>query len=195
MTMSAPVSTTVRAGGALDVGTKGENSMKILALDAATKTGWCILKNGKIFESGTQDFSKKRGESNGAVFFRFRNWLNSILGTGIDFVTYEMAHHRGGSATEICVNLTGRIQEACAERDMEFTAIHSATLKKWATGRGNADKADMMKVAAEHLGRQPIDDNEADAVLLALMTNEEYGDRVNHTDVPGVKVRRGVEEA
>ena len=151
--------------------------MVILSLDAATKTGWCILKDGKIIESGVQDFSKKRGESNGAMFFRFRNWLNSILVIGIDFISYEQAHHRGGAATEICVNLTGRIQEACAERNIEYASIHTGTLKKWATGSGKGDKALMIARARNFLGREPIDDNEADAVLMAFHTEQEYGNR------------------
>ena len=151
--------------------------MVILSLDAATKTGWCILKDGKIIESGVQDFSKKRGESNGAMFFRFRNWLNSILVIGIDFISYEQAHHRGGAATEICVNLTGRIQEACAERNIEYASIHTGTLKKWATGSGKGDKALMIARARNFLGRDPIDDNEADAVLMAFHTEQEYGNR------------------
>ncbi len=150
--------------------------MIILAIDAATKTGWCILKDGKVYESGTMDFSKKRGESNGAMFFRFRNWLNMILySVKVDFISYEQAHHRGGAATEICVNLTGRIQEACAERNIEYVAIHSGTLKKWATGHGKAEKGSMMERAGELLGRAPIDDNESDAVLMAFYTNEEFG--------------------
>lgn len=168
--------------------------MIILALDCATKTGFCLLNAGKIVESGVMDFSKKRGESNGMMFFRFRNWLNSLLDYGVGLAVYEQAHHRGGAATEICVNLTGRVQEACAERQIEFTTVHSGTLKKWATGHGKAEKAEMMKVAAQSLGRAPEDDNESDAVLIALMTHEEYGERVNHSSIPGVKIRRGFEE-
>lgn len=151
--------------------------MIILSLDAATKTGFCILKDGKIYESGTMDFSKKRGESNGAMFFRFRNWLSSILDNMcFDLITYEQAHHRGGAPTEICINLTGRIQEACAERKIEYAAVHSGTLKKWAAGSGRAEKSVMIEKARTFLDRDPIDDNEADAVLMAFYTNAEYGD-------------------
>jgi hypothetical protein len=38
--------------------------LNILALDPATKTGWALYENGPI-ESGVQDFSTIRGESNG----------------------------------------------------------------------------------------------------------------------------------
>ena len=146
----------------------------ILALDCATKTGWCLWSNGKIVESGTEDFSKQRGESNGMMFLRFRIWLTKMLLRSITLVVYELAHHRGGAATEICVNLTGRVQEMCSELKIEYTTVHSNTLKKWATGCGHADKGEMMVRAGIELGRKPIDDNEADAVLMAKWASEKY---------------------
>ena len=147
----------------------------ILSLDCATRTGWALIKNGQVYESGVQDFSKKRGESNGAMFLRFRNWLSRMIDLNVDFVVYELSHHRGGAATEIGLNLTGRVQEACAEKGIEYSAVHTGTLKKWACGHGKADKEDMIKKATELLGRAPIDDNEADAVMMGAWAHEEYG--------------------
>lgn len=147
----------------------------ILALDAATKTGWCLWQKGKVVESGVQDFSKRRGESNGMMFLRFRRWLSQmLLDNHVTLAIFEQAHHRGGAATEICINMIGRIQEICEELQIEYASLHSATLKKWATGRGNADKAEMVARAKEILGRKPLDDNEADAVLLASYASENY---------------------
>ena len=150
----------------------------ILALDCATKTGWALIEKGIIIESGVQDFSKKRGESNGGMFLRFRKWLSDMfddMHPSCGLVVYEQAHHRGGAATEICVNLTGRVQEMCADRNIEFAAVHTATLKKHATGKGKADKEEMIKKARYILNREPFDDNEADAVLMAIWAYEEYG--------------------
>ena len=151
--------------------------MEILSLDTATKTGWCIVKDGRILESGVMDFSKRRGESNGAMFLRFRSWLGSLLARMPAIVCYEQAHHRGGAATEIGVNLTGRVQEECAAMGIEYATVHTATLKKWACGHGKADKGMMMARAAAFLGRPPQDDNEADAVLIGMRAWEEYGVR------------------
>jgi len=47
-------------------------------------------------------------------------------------------------------------------------------LKKWATGKGNAGKGEMLAYAKKVLGRNPIDDNEADAVALAEYGNNQY---------------------
>ena len=149
----------------------------ILALDCATKTGWCLMENGRVHSSGVQDFAKVRGESNGAMFLRFRQWLTTLLARQRDvkLVVYEQAHFRGGAATEITVNLTGRVQEVCNLAGIEYVPVHTATLKKHATGKGLADKAEMMLQARSILRRLPVDDNEADAVLLARYAWEKYG--------------------
>jgi hypothetical protein len=155
----------------------------ILALDCATRTGWALIDKGEVLESGVQDFAKKRGESNGGMFLRFRKWLEATMlggfGPGprpiINPIVYEQAHHRGGAATEICVNLTGRVQEVAAYHNIEVVTYHTATLKKWATGKGRGDKDVMIKAAEKRAGKKVEDDNEADAILLGLMAWEEYG--------------------
>ncbi|MDD5722648.1 MAG: hypothetical protein PHY29_02785 [Syntrophales bacterium] len=157
--------------------------MIILALDCATKTGWAMIKDGSVLESGVQDFGKKRGESNGGMFLRFRKWLEDMVyhyrdfHSGIRLLVYEQAHHRGGAATEICVNMTGRVQEIAAWSQAQVVTYHTATLKKWATGKGRGDKEAMIGAAEARIGRQIGDDNEADAILLGLMAWEEYGAR------------------
>jgi Holliday junction resolvasome RuvABC endonuclease subunit len=153
----------------------------MLALDCGTRTGWCLLKDGKVHESGVQDFSKMRGESNGVVFLRFRRWLEGMISlpsvekNKVQFVVYEQAHHRGGPATEICTNLTGRVQETCEEYGLLCAGVHTGSLKKFATGSGRASKGKMCDLAAAILRREPLDDNEADAVHLALYAFDLYG--------------------
>ncbi len=150
--------------------------MNILALDCATKTGWATLIEGQI-ESGVQDFTKTRGESNGLMFMRFNAWLeqmNELIGNDVyELIIYERAHHRGGAPTEIGVNLTGRVQEFGERHGSEYMAVHTATLKKFTTGSGRASKDDMKAWYKKTTGREPIDDNEADArALLYYATNE-----------------------
>jgi Holliday junction resolvasome RuvABC endonuclease subunit len=147
-------------------------------MDCGTKTGWAVMKDKKIIESGVQDFSKKRGESNGIMFLQFRHWFKTLLASlGVDRLTlivYEQAHMRGGAATEICVGLQTRVQEIAAEHGILCAPVHSATLKKYSTGSGRGDKSGMIKRAKEILGREPIDDNEADATCLAVFGVENY---------------------
>jgi len=149
--------------------------LKILGLDMATLTGWSVVQGGQVLESGVQNFAKKRGESNGLMFLRFRKWLTDFAYLiGPDLIAYEQAHFRGGAATEICVGLQTRAQEIAAERGIESAPVKSTILKKWATGKGNAGKLIMIEAASKHMARLPIDDNEADAVLVGMWAWDEF---------------------
>jgi Holliday junction resolvasome RuvABC endonuclease subunit len=160
--------------------------MLILALDLATVTGWALVSDGRVIESGAQDFTKRRGESNGLLFLRARKWLAELAAMQRPgLVAYEAAHFRGGAATEICVGLQTRAQELAAELGVESAPVPTSTLKKWATGSGSADKAAMVIRAAQVLRRQPIDDNEADAVLLGLYAAELYDAKAVRSDLSG----------
>ena len=148
--------------------------MRIFALDCATKTGWALIDNGKIVESGMQNFSKRRGESNGVMFLRFNKWVSDMVDMlKPELLTYERAHYRGGAATEIGVGLQTRVQEMAIAKGIDSIPFTTAEIKKFATGKGNAGKDDMIIAAVPFLGRQPIDDNEADAVHLARLADRE----------------------
>lgn len=149
----------------------------ILGLDCATKTGWCVYdaRTKKIIGSGVQDFSKKRGESNGLMFLRFSKWLRELISLTQPFlIAYERAHFRGGAATEICVGLQTRAQEYAVEIGIEAAPVTSGNLKKFVTGGGKANKEQMTELAKNVLGRDPIDDNEADAIHIARWAAETY---------------------
>ena len=150
--------------------------MNILALDCGTKTGWASIADGRI-ESGVQDFSLKRGESKGIRFLRFNTWLDSMVKlTYPQVVVYELAHFRGGHATEILVGMTTRIEEFCESNNIEYSSIHSMTLKKFATGKGRANKEDMINVAREKFNKPDLSsDDEADALHVLAWAREEFG--------------------
>lgn len=148
---------------------------RILALDFGTRTGWAALSDGHV-ESGVQTFDLARGESTGMRFIRFRRWLEEILTlTQPGLCVYEAAHHRGGYATEFLVGLATQLQEACAERGIEYVTVHSATLKKAVCGSGRADKSAMLAEARRRFsGWEIADDNEADSLLLLEYGREKY---------------------
>jgi len=76
----------------------------------------------------------------------------------------------------VLLGLVAVVQEWCAERQIPHEAIHTGTLKKWATGSGRADKDAMMAACEEKTGVIPLTDDEADAVLLAARAVERGGD-------------------
>lgn len=144
--------------------------MIILALDTGIKTGWCTEHH-----SGVQVFDTKRGESLGMRFLRFRAWLkelSSLMGK-IDVIVYEQAHHRGGFATETALGFITEVKTFAAECNAELMPVHTGTLKKWATGSGKGDKSEMIVKAKSYIAREPIDDNEADAVLIYQWAKQE----------------------
>jgi len=152
--------------------------VNILALDLGTKTGWALAEGGRV-ESGVQDFAPKRGESAGMRYVAFRRWLAEIAFRGgpeavnnpVDLIVYEMPHLRGGAAATVLAGLQTRVEEFCAEWTIEYTPVHSATLKKFTTGSGRGDKAAMGEAARRrgwlnHVTAVMIDDNEGDAICL-----------------------------
>lgn len=142
--------------------------MNILALDLGTRMGWAQWHAERI-ESGVQVFDLQRGESPGMRYLRFNAWLDEVAKPRAHLLVYEQTHQRGGAATEVAAGFATRVQEFCARYTIEHAAVHSATLKKWTTGKGNADKR-MMLAAVNHRwrgGSPPLtDDNHADALAL-----------------------------
>ena len=144
--------------------------MRILSLDLATKTGYAYRDDwGKII-SGVKDF-KVKGKLDPALRFSYlQDWISSSLSPfyRMDKIFYEQPHKSGGKGAEFLIGLVTIVKVWCAEHAVAYDYVHTGTLKKWATGNGHAKKPDMIKRAREILGREPIDDNEADAVCLLL---------------------------
>ena len=62
----------------------------------------------------------------------------------------------------------------CEERSVAYEGVPVGTIKRFATGRGNADKAAMV-AAIQARGFRPADDNEADAIALLLWATDPKG--------------------
>jgi len=148
--------------------------MKILGFDCATNTGWAVLEDEKIVESGVQSFVKKRGQSNGILFLKFRAWVVELIAmVKPDVIVFEQAHFRGGAATEICVGLQTRVQEAAEEAKIDYMPVTTSQVKKALLGKGRGSKEEMIAAAELILGRAPQTDDEADAVGVCLAAWEE----------------------
>jgi Holliday junction resolvasome RuvABC endonuclease subunit len=148
--------------------------MKILALDMATKTGWWC---NSPLAGGVENFKVRQGDSRGMLFLRFRTWINEMLiRVKPELVVYEEAHRHGKASSEVALGLLSHLQAACEENGgVQYTYCHTNTLKKFATGRGNADKSDMMKAYRERWHHEPQDDNESDARWLLTWAEHEHG--------------------
>lgn len=144
--------------------------MKILALDLATTTGWAHTD----FDGGAEKFTPRRGDSPGMKWLRFRAWLLEVLQLvgKVDVIVYEQAHHRGGAATHSAHGFIATLEAVAAEKGIEVTNYHTASIKKHATGSGNASK-DAMVAAAKERWSNVDDDNHADALWLLDLAQSE----------------------
>lgn len=137
----------------------------ILAIDPGTHCGYAFTEaKDNHVNSGVLDLSPMRHEGGGMRFLRFRRWLQEI---GPSEVYYEeVAAHKGTAAAHVYGGLVATLQSYCEERSIPYRGVPVGTVKKHATGKGNANKDAMIAAAKEKLGYEGNDDNEADALWI-----------------------------
>lgn len=143
-------------------------SARILALDLGTKTGWAFVSELGNRYCDTWDFSPKRLDSPAMRFIRFENALTKLQADEFHFdhVVYERVDF---AKTTIAAHIWGGfnaiLMTFCHKHNVTFEGVSVSELKKFATGKGNAQKPQMI-AAATAKGWKPTDDNSADAALL-----------------------------
>jgi Holliday junction resolvasome RuvABC endonuclease subunit len=143
---------------------------EVLALDLGTTTGWAMLCNGKVV-SGSQSFKPQRFDGGGMRYLRFSRWLAELCDVGKPIpkrvVFEEVRRHIGVDAAHAYGGFLSHLQSFCEQREIPCEGVPVGTIKKHVTGKGNANKAQMIQ-AVRALGYCPFDDNEADAIALLL---------------------------
>ncbi len=138
----------------------------ILALDLGKKVGWATNTPGEI-TSGVEDFSPQWSESAGMCLLRFKSWLDRItMMAQVTEIHYELVQgHRGSAPARVWDGFWSHLLSWCEEYAIPCGGVPVATIKKYATGKGNAPKSAMIATAIAK-GWNPQDDNEADALHL-----------------------------
>ena len=142
----------------------------ILALDLGTMTGWALQAAGDRIVSGTVSFRPSRYDGGGIRYLRFRAWLDSVAedAAGIGVVHYEeVRRHLSTDAAHVHGGLLATLTAWCEQRGIAYQGVPVGTIKRHATGKGNADKAAII-AAIRARGFSPADDNEADALAILL---------------------------
>ena len=150
------------------------NTMTILALDLGTQTGWALTSRDGSITSGSQSFKPQRFEGGGMRFLRFKRWLTDIkqCNDGIDQVVFEeVRRHVGVDAAHAYGGFMGQLTAWCEHHQIPYQGIPVGTIKKHATGKGNASK-DEMVAAVRARDHAPVDDNEVDAIALLYLARE-----------------------
>lgn len=151
----------------------------VLALDLGTTTGWALRSPAGTITSGTMTFKPTRFEGGGMRFLRFRGWLAQIadLSGGITRIVFEEVRaHAGTDAAHVYGGFLATLTAWCEQQSVPYEGVPVGTIKAFATGKGNANKAAMIE-AIRARGYLPADDNEADAIALLLWATESKGGR------------------
>lgn len=140
----------------------------ILALDLGTTTGWALRPTGGPIAHGWMSLKGGRYEGGGMRYLRFSRWLHEIYGTAGDInAVYfeEVRRHASTDAAHVYGGLMATLTAWCESRNIPYEGVPVGTIKKHATGKGNAGKDDIL-AAMQALGHPVSDDNEADALAL-----------------------------
>jgi len=149
----------------------------LLALDLGTTTGWALRDRDGSVASGRESFKPQRFEGGGMRFLRFKRWLTEIKQSTdrLDAVYFEEVRRNAGvDAAHAYGGFMAHLTAWCEHHDIPYQGVPVGTIKKHATGKGNAGKDDMI-AAFVRRGFTPVDDNEADALALlhwAIETQE-----------------------
>lgn len=150
--------------------------MNILALDLATKCGWCVTPR----TSGVWVLANKnRHASEGIRYITFEKRLRTaIKGLRVEFIAYEeVRHHTSTGASHVYGGLQAILLKVAEELGINYQSIPVSQIKKHATGRGNANKDAMVAAAEEKWPAIRIeDDNHADALWIWDLAQKEFGD-------------------
>jgi Holliday junction resolvasome RuvABC endonuclease subunit len=158
--------------------TSTANGSATLALDLGTSTGWALNADGRIV-SGTESFKPGRFEGGGMRYLRFKRWLTELKATteGLEAIYFEEVRaHAGVDAAHAYGGFLATLTAWCEHHEIPYQGVPVGTIKKRATGKGNASKEEMI-AAMRALGHAPADDNEADALALLAWTSTTTGIR------------------
>ena len=163
----------------------------LLALDLGTITGWALRAPATPITHGVISFKTQRFEGGGMRYLRFGRWLAEMKATvaapeGLGAVyVEEVRRHLGVDAAHVYGGLLATLTAWCEQHQIPYLGVPVGTIKRHATGRGNAGKAEVI-AAMKAQGYAVSDDNEADALALLHWALAQEA-----ATVVGEEVRRG----
>lgn len=153
--------------------------MRILSLDPATRTGWCVV-DGEFIVSGVWNLSCRKDEEPYLRPIRLRTQISKMhQEKNIDFLVYEFSCNLRGNAIRVLGQLQTIISIWAIDNRVLLKGYSPKEIKKHATGKGNCNK-DAMKWAAKerwpevYLHRAEWPSDEADARWLADLAAEQF---------------------
>lgn len=146
----------------------GAPALRILALDlSVTATGIC-LHDGR-----TETITTNPKDGDRRLVTIADRVMRAVL-PGVDVALIEGPVVRSSAAVVIGM-VHGVVRELLIRHDVPYAVVPPATLKAYATGKGNADKTAMAIAALKRTGREFADDNQVDAFWLRAAALDWYG--------------------
>ena len=88
----------------------------------------------------------------------------------------EVRRHLGVDAAHAYGGFLGGLTSWCEAKGIAYLGVPVGSIKKHATGKGNAGKREIMD-AVRVKGFEPVDDNEADAIALLDLILTQKGEK------------------
>lgn len=142
----------------------------IFALDLGTTTGWALCDEHGHVVSGSIRFKPGRFEGGGMRYLRFKRWLTETKASAgnIHAVYFEeVRRHVGVDAAHAYGGFLAHLTAWCESHAIPYAGVPVGTIKRFITGKGNADKESVI-AAVRAKNFNPQDDNEADALAIIL---------------------------
>jgi crossover junction endodeoxyribonuclease RuvC len=156
--------------------------MTVIGIDPGASCGWAARVDGRRIASGVWDLDARRHEGGGMRYLRARTYFRELVkrmrdGGTLDAVAYEeVRRHRGTDAAHVYGGIVAVIGAECEALGIPFSGVPVGTVKKLATGKGNADKDEMMAAFERDQGRKAVKHDEADAWFVATALARELGE-------------------
>lgn len=144
----------------------------IVGIDPGTACGWAVRHAKGHMQGGIWDLKPRRYEGGGMRFVRLAQYLRELCASELIKVSLmafeEVRHHKGVDAAHIYGGIVAHIAAHCDSLDLPYYGIPVGTVKKFAMGKGNANKELMLEAAkAKWPDAAVIDHNQADAMWIA----------------------------
>ncbi len=163
---------------------------RVIAIDPASVSGYCVFsisQDGTVKKevSGSIGFKQRKiailsiHDAANARYGRFYGWLEDLIVEGKEksekvIVAVEEAANftRGKAAIVVAARIFGAASSCCYRNNVLQVDVTPGDIKKFATGRGNAPKEDVVAAMKNKYGFITTDDNEADAYALGMLIVE-----------------------
>lgn len=143
--------------------------MRVVGIDPASHTGVVVLQNGEVVDHLTLSFE---GVSTQKRLHLLQIGVASRLVPSPDLVCIESMGFGRFQASVVLVGLGTLIRQSMMQAKIPWRDVPPSVLKKFATGKGNADKKLIAKHVAEKWGFTSPSDDVIDAYVLARIAED-----------------------